>query len=95
MPLPCVTGVRGLHINNMRVLVPIATGTCYHVNVRRYHAASRSKSQGCPRHEHGYRPLLRAQIANHQTMERQPLGMDAQPEPGVATDSGLTDDLPG
>ena len=27
-------------------------------------------------------PLLRAQIANYQPMERQTLGMDAQPQPG-------------
>jgi uncharacterized protein DUF3653 len=28
-------------------------------------------------------PLLRAQIATYQAKERQTLGMDAQPEPGV------------
>jgi hypothetical protein len=30
-PLPCETGVLGLRINHMRVLMPVATGTWYHV----------------------------------------------------------------
>jgi hypothetical protein len=30
-PLPCETEVRGFRINDMRVQIPIATGTWYHV----------------------------------------------------------------
>ena len=44
-PLPCETGVWGLRINHMRVLMPIAIGTWYHVMS---HNVTIRLSQNCP-----------------------------------------------